>query len=365
VPLQLSPGDLLAGVNRDVERSYLRARNGLRYVRGTTRPKLGITPKEVVWQRDKAQLWRYRGGPVRYAQPLLIVTSLVSRSYILDLLPGSSAVEFLRARGFDVFLLDWGIPDELDADNDLATYVDEYLPRAVAALRRETGCREITLAGYCLGGVLASLYASGHADPGVRNLVLMATPFDFEQMGPMVAALREGRLDPEHLVDETGNVPADVLYRGFFMLAPTTIVAQRATLLENLWNDEFVRGFQAMAQWTRDQVPFPGAAFRDVVDLFVRGNALMEGSLRLGGRQIDFARTGATVLNAMAEKDTVVPRAAAAPAGRLVGRPERRHELLLPGGHVTFGTGRSAFRHTLPGLAEWIAAHSDARERGS
>jgi polyhydroxyalkanoate synthase len=363
VALQLSPADVLGRVNRDVERSYLRARNGLRYVRGSNRPKLGTTPKDVVWQRDKAQLWRYRGGPVRFAQPLLIVTSLVSRSYILDLLPGSSAVEFLRDRGFDVFLLDWGIPDELDADNSLETYVDEYLPRAVAAVRRETGREEITMAGYCLGGVLSVLYANGHDDAAVRNLVLMATPMDFEEMGPMVAALREGRLDPEHLIDETGNVPADVLYSGFFMLAPTTIVAQRATLLENLWNDEFVRGFQAMAQWTRDQVPFPGAMFREVTESFVRRNALTDGSLRVGGREIDFATTGANVLNAMAEKDTVVPRAAAEPIAALVGRPDRRHTLLLPGGHVTFGTGRSAFRQSLPSLAGWIAAHSE--ERGS
>ena len=66
--LQVSPADLLAQVNRDVERSYLRARNGLRYVRGRNRPKLGTTPKDVVWRRDKAQLWRYRGGrPVRPA----------------------------------------------------------------------------------------------------------------------------------------------------------------------------------------------------------------------------------------------------------------------------------------------------------
>ena len=361
MPLQLSPADVLANVNREVERSYLRARNGVRYVRGSNRPKLGTTPKEVVWQRDKAQLWRYRGGPIRFAQPLLIVTSLVSRSYILDLLPGSSAVEFLRDRGFDVFMLDWGIPDELDADNDLATYVDEYLPRAVAAVRRQSGCAELTMAGYCLGGVLSILYANGHDDAGVRNLVLMATPLDFEEMGPMVAALRDGRLDPEDLIDETGNVPSDVLYRGFFMLAPTTVVAQRATLLENLWHDEFVRGYQAMGQWTRDQVPFPGAAFREVVELFVRRNALMDGSLRVGRREIDFARTGATVLNAMAEKDTVVPRAAAEPAGALIGRPDRREELLLPGGHVTFGTGRSAFRHSLPSLAGWIAAHSDER----
>ena len=46
MPLQLSPADLLGRVNRDVERSYLRARNGLRYVRGSNRPGLGTTPKD-------------------------------------------------------------------------------------------------------------------------------------------------------------------------------------------------------------------------------------------------------------------------------------------------------------------------------
>ena len=35
--------------------------------------------------------------------------------------------------------------------------------------------------------------------------------------------------------------------------------------------------------------------------------------------------------------------------------------LLVPGGHATFGTGRSAFEHTLPSLSQWIASHSDAR----
>ena len=92
--------EMLARINRDVQRSVLRARNGLRYVRGTHRPKLGATPKDVIWERDKAQLWRYRGGPVLFDEPLLIVTSLVSRSYILDLLPGSSSVEFLRNHGW-------------------------------------------------------------------------------------------------------------------------------------------------------------------------------------------------------------------------------------------------------------------------
>ena len=356
-----SPADLLTRVNRDVERSVLRARNGLRYVRGTHRPELGTTPKDVVWKRDKAQLWRYRGGPARIAQPLLVVTSLVSRSYILDLLPGSSSVEFLRDQGFDVFMVDWGIPDHLDADNTLETYVDEYLPRAVDAVLRESGAEQVTLVGYCLGGVLASLYAAGRDGARVRNLVLLATPIDFSAMGPMVAALQEGRIDPDDIIDETGNVPADVLYSGFFMLAPTTVVAQNATLLQHLWNDEFVAGFQAVSQWTRDQVPFPGAAFRQLVEELVRGNRLMDGTLRIGGRPADLTRTDAHVLNAMAEKDRVVPRAAAEPAGDIVGRPERRETMLLRGGHATFGTGSSAFRHTLPRLSQWIASHSDAR----
>jgi polyhydroxyalkanoate synthase subunit PhaC len=355
----LSPSDLVTRVNRDLERSMLRARNGVRYVRGSSKPNVGATPKETVWQRDKAQLWRYRGGTVRYRPPVLIVHSLVSRSYILDLRPGNSAVEYLVKEGFDVFMLDWGVPDELDANNDFSTYVDEYLPRAVAAVRRETGCAEVTMAGYCLGGVIAMLYATGRGSAPVRNLILMATPADFQEMGPMVAALREGRLNPDELIDETGNVPADVLYSGFFMIAPTTPIAQYATLLENLWNDEFVAGYQAMARWSRDHVPFPGAAFREVVEKLVRANVLTKGAMRVGGRTIDFSKTNANVLVAMAQRDNVIPPAAAEPFTKLVGLPERRDELRLRGGHVTFGTGREAFKHTLPSLAAWIAGHSE------
>jgi poly[(R)-3-hydroxyalkanoate] polymerase subunit PhaC len=358
VPPTIAPSQLLARVNRDLERSLLRARNGVRYVRGSSKPKVGATPKDTVWRRGQAQLWRYRGGVVRYGPPVLIVHSLVSRSYILDLRPGHSAVEYLVDAGFDVFMLDWGVPNELDAANDFATYVDEYVPRAVDAVLRETGADEVTMAGYCLGGVIAALYTSGRLDARVRNLLLMATPADFRHMGPMVAALREGRLNPDELIDETGNVPADVLYSGFFMIAPTTPIAQYATLLENLWNDQFVEGYQAMAQWSRDHVPFPGAAFRDVVEQLVRENVLMTGSMHVGTRRIELADTRANVLIAMAERDNVVPVAAAEPLSERVGEPGRRQQLRLRGGHVTFGTGREAFKHTLPSLAEWIAGHS-------
>jgi polyhydroxyalkanoate synthase len=356
----LNPTHLVGRVNRDVERAMRRTRNGIRYARGASKPQVGITPSETVWQRDKARMWRYAGGPVRFDPPVLIVHSLVSRSYILDLRPGSSAVEHFLADGLDVFLVDWGVPDELDADNSLETYVEEYLPRAIDAVLRETGCEEVTLVGYCLGGVLTTLYASRFPDAPIRNHLLMATPFDFDHLGPMVAAVKEGRLHADDLVDETGNVPADVLYTGFYMLAPTTQVAHYATLLEHLWDDQFVEGYTAMAQWTRDHVPFPGAAFRQVVDRLIRRNELMTGSMRLGTRTVHLADAPGNILHAMAKRDRVVPFKASAPGVGLVGDPARREELPLPGGHVTFAAGRTAMEYTLPRLRAWITGHSYA-----
>jgi polyhydroxyalkanoate synthase subunit PhaC len=358
--------DLVARIGRDVERSVLRARNGLRYAQAMSRPRSGATPKDVLWSCDRAELWRYHGGPIRYDPPVLIVHSLVSRSYILDLRPGSSSVEYLLGAGFDVLMLDWGIPDERDADNSFETYVDDYIPQAVAAAQEATGASELTLIGYCLGGVLAILYAAGR-DASVRNLILLATPLDFSRMGAMVAGVLADRLDTDELLDETGNVPADVLYTGFYMQAPTKELAQYATLLDNLWNDEFVDAYQAMAQWSRDHVPLPGAATRQIVDDLIRGNVLMSGRWKLGGRVIELADVRSNVLNAVAERDNVVPGAASEPVMDLVGDPARREEMRLTGGHVTFGAGSHAFGRTLPRLAAWIAEHSDeldpAKER--
>ena len=64
---------------------------------------------------------------------MLIIHSLVSKSYILDLLPNNSMVAFLIGEGFDVYMLDWEPAQPADAENTLETYVDHYIPAAVAA----------------------------------------------------------------------------------------------------------------------------------------------------------------------------------------------------------------------------------------
>jgi polyhydroxyalkanoate synthase len=214
---------------------------------------------------------------------VLIVHSLVSKSYVLDLLPNTSMVRYLVGEGFDVFLLDWMPPDPADAENTLEAYVDGYIPGAIDALLEDAGAREVTLIGYCFGGILTLLVAAGHPELPIRNMMVMATPCDYREMGFVSNMFQDGRLDPDDVIDETGLVSARALDEGFQTLKPTDVLVRRVNFFENLWSDEFVEGFLAINQWARDQVPFPGAAFRQTVNLLIRRNSLVR-TYFCGGR---------------------------------------------------------------------------------
>ena len=351
------PTELARRVQRDLERNFLRFRNGIKYVAGLDRPGLGLTPKDTVWTHDKMQLWRYRSKQRQFATPVLMVMSLVSRSYIFDLRPGNSLVEYMLRRGFDVFVLDWGVPDHLDADNSLSTYTDDYLPKAVDAVLRISGAENLTMNGYCFGGVLALLHVAAHPD-ATRNLITMATPIDTSAMGPMTSMTAEGRIDPETLIGEDGNVPASVIENSFRLLKPTGEVADYVNLWDNLWNDEFMESYQAMTTWARDQIPFPGAAFLENVHLFGRQNLLKTGTVPIGGRDVHLADITCPLLSIIGEKDHIVPLAGAQGLADLVSSDDKT-ELAVSSGHVGLFVGRSAQRKTLPPLCDWMEAHTE------
>jgi polyhydroxyalkanoate synthase len=340
-------------------RSARRARNGFRHLTGIGRPAVAQAPKDTVWSAEKVQLWRYRSDRRSISTPLLFVHSLVSRSYVFDLAPGNSVVEAMLGRGFDVYLIDWGVPDELEASNTLETYVDGYLPEIVHEVTRIARSDRVHVFGYCFGAVLALLYAAGHTGDPVRTLTAMATPVDFSELGPMASMLRAGHIDPNDLVDDTGNVPPDLVLNSFRLLQPTGDLSGYVNLWQNLWDDDYVLAHEVMTRWGKDHIPFPGACFLQVADLFTRQNLLASGRVPLGDRVIDLADVTVPFLNIVADHDHIVPPASTDPLTSLVGSTEVE-QLRLPSGHVGVVVGRAAQRRNLPAMADWLERHSPA-----
>lgn len=352
--------DLLTTVRRELERNAVRARNGIKYVTGAEWAPPAPTPSETIWREGRAELRRYCGGRPRLATPVVAFLGLVSRAYVFDLVADNSFVRRMMDAGFDTYVLDWGVPDEADANNTVETYVRGQLPRAIAAVVRESGADDVNLVGYCMGGDLALLALAG--DPGlpVRSLVTMATPVDFRHMGPIAQALSDGRLAPEDFLDETGNVPPALVGRFFKVRRPTADVVQYANLWQNLWNDEYVEGHQAMGRYLREQLPLPGAAFLQITRHWLRENAFMRGTLRLDGRKVSLADIHTPVLSVLCERDDLVPEPAAAPITELLAGA-RAEQLRLDAGHSSLVVGRTAARVTLPRIIDWLVRNSASR----
>jgi polyhydroxyalkanoate synthase len=325
-----------------------------------TEVRTGQTPREVVWKRDHARLYRYE--PVveeRFPVPVLLVYALILRPYILDLVPGNSFVEYLLEKGLDVYMLDWGIPDEEDKDLSFENYVLDYLPEAVEQVLANSQADELTLFGYCQGGTISAMYAALFPHGALKNLVLLATPVDFAPEDPGIFGLwtlwsRQEYFNPDLLVGPSGNVPADLISRFTENTThvPSPFADMTAVTYENLQkstgkDDSTMDTFLAVSKWVDDSVPFPGKAFRQWIRDFYQKNKLVKGELELRGQRVHLSDIGCSVLNVAGEKDYICPLPQAEPTTGLIGSQDKEF-LVLDAGHIGLMCGPVAINEFWP-----------------
>ncbi len=336
-------------------------RTGMQILLEGAQAETGKTPKEIIWTKNKAKLYRYMPEvEKRYPVPILLVYALINRPYVLDLMPGNSLVEYLVQQGFDVYLLDWGTPGDEDAKLTFENYVLDYIPRAVKKVLKTSGADEFTLLGFCMGGTMSAMYASLFPGKPLRNLIFLTTPIDFsaEKTGLYGLWTSEKYFDPDILAEAFGNVPGELVDTGNRLTKPVAnLIGTYVTMWDRILQDKPMDTWLAMNKWVNDGVPFPGEAFKQWIREFYQQNKLIHGGISLRGRKVDLANITCSVLDIAGTKDHIcsVPQAEA--AMRLISSTDKEF-FVLNAGHIGLVTGSDAKRNLWPKIRSWLDARS-------
>jgi polyhydroxyalkanoate synthase len=354
----------------------------------------GATPREVVWTKNKAKLFRYLrpdelpatgatgGVGRRHSVPVLLTYGFVLKPYVLDLVPGNSLVEYLVGEGFDVYMLDFGISDADDAGLSLEELVLDYVHGAVQKVLETSGADEISFFGHSQGGTLCAMYASLFSEGPLKNLVLLSTPTEFAPRNPGVlgiwtlASSSSGAyFDPALVARVFGNLPTDLASQVINSMASlqATAVGMAARpfgrgfgvydtalrAVEKLaGRDVSVRSWLAVSKWVDDAAPFPGEVFRRWVRDFYQGDKLVKGEVELRGQRVDLSNIGCAVLNISGKWDYIVPTSKTE-ATTALARSSDKESVSLDAGHVGMLVGPGA-KDLRVRLRDWLAPRSGA-----
>jgi len=323
----------------------------------------GVTPYEVADQSGALRLLHFQSdAPARYREPVLICYSLVNRPYILDLRRDRSVVQQFLSAGFDVYLIDWGVPTTADQYKCLADYVCGDLARLGEVVCRRSRAKQFTLFGYCMGGTMSAMYAAHHPRR-VRNLVLMAAPIAFDEGSGLLHLWSDpAYFDVDALIDAFGNFPGELLQFGFQIMQPVQNFHEKyLALLQNLDDEEFLINFQTMERWINDNIPVAGETFREFVKKLYQENQLLRGEFRLQSQPVDLGDIACPLLLITAEHDHLVPP----PATLAIADHAASREIEAmtnPSGHVGLAVGRAAHGHLWPAACRWLGERSSVCE---
>lgn len=319
---------------------------------------VGPTPKELVYTNGTARLYHYE--PMLdeiYRVPVLIVMSPVAKGYILDLAKGQSLIEFLLMQGHDVYMLDWAAPRREQAGLGVDEFVCDMVGGCVDAVLEDSGIDELTLVGYCMGGMLSCMYASLNPDGPVRNLACFTTPVNSDGMELFKTWMSARTFDIDRLVDELGIIPGDFINTSIQALRPLQRSANQLKLLNNVQNDAFVKAHLRFDRWAVEQLPVPGELMRRFAKEFIVANKLVKGQFEIRGKTADFANIRVPFLHVAALYDHIVPAAASKDLINLVSS-EDKEEIVMKGGHVSLVAGGNAVFRLWPQLDKWLSARA-------
>ncbi|HEX4856186.1 MAG TPA: alpha/beta fold hydrolase [Limnobacter sp.] len=309
----------------------------------------------------------------RHAVPLVLVPPLGVTTETFDLMPDRSLVKFMVEAGYQVYLVDWGKPERKDAHLGLYDYSHDMMGLALQTVRAHSQSQEVSLFGWCMGGLLCLLYAGYGEDKHIRNLVTVASPIDLRD-GKNIMAVASNTLNvtarfirkySEFRLDRINPVlfspPGWMVSLGFKLTAPVASITTYWDLLTRLNDREFVEQHTTTADYLNNMMLYPGGVVRDFMIRFAVDNKLARGKVKIGEKFSDLGNITANMLVFAGETDHLVPASMAKKSLKMVTSKDKSF-LLAPGGHMGVILGGKAREHVWKQAADWLRPHSQIEQ---
>lgn len=305
-----------------------------------------VTDPPAVWREGSSSLRDYGGiGPA-----CLFVPSLINKSYILDLSEQHSLLRWLAGQGVNPWLLDWGHPGGLEHGFTLDDYIAGRLTRAFDTVAELTG-GPVTVAGYCMGGLLALGLAQLRE---LKGLALLATPWDFHAGdGARARALAATLPLLEPQLALFGALPVDSLQMLFAGLDPFGIQRKFETFAELAPDSERAALFVALEDWLNDGIPLAAPVARECIGGWYGENLPARNQWIVAGRPVRPAQLDIPAIGLIPSNDRIVPPESAM---ALQATMPACQCVEVAAGHIGMVVGSGMRKTVWAVLRDWIAA---------
>lgn len=312
----------------------------------------------IAFRNDMECIWSRKGAKILQrvsqanAAPLIIIPSLVNRSYIFNLNAQRSFVDWVAGNGRQVYLLDWG--DFASGDcATMAEIVFNIIPECIRFVSLRHGGLKPDILAYCIGGAL-TLGAVQCLTTEVNKIVLLASPWNFHH-NKLELSNRVRSWSPFALsaILEKGYLPEQWIQALFASLDPDTTIHKFIKFAAMDKSSQRANLFIDVEDWLNDNVKMSSEIANHCLQNWFACNVLIKNEWYVDGKHINFSNITNRVLIIASKKDRLVPFESAVDVEfTLKNASCQTHEAFC--GHIGFIAGSDAVQSVWVPLLNWL-----------
>lgn len=297
---------------------------------------------EVAWCENDAKLIKlaHQKG-VQNTTPLILVPSLINKSYIFNLCKECSIIKWFHDQGIATYIFDWGALNKADS---IETIAQQRLDPAIQYIKNQSHNNTVNVLGYCMGGTI--LLSHNHLlKTHINKIIVLAAPWDFAVENMTLS--KYVRIASPLVMSELEKkqmLPAEWIQALFASIDPNGAAQKFIKFAKNEKTKKDKNIFVAVEDWLNDGIDLPYEIAHECIQNWFTKNQLMN---------IENTKINTNIMIVASKKDKLVPYESAIAATKtLHAKTIHVHEANT--GHIGLVAGSNAHQEVWQPIKEWL-----------